>query len=175
MGAAASLSSLVMTPLGVPSSVVVVVVEVDVVLKVVRNGRTGAVSLAFIVVVAKEVVDVVVVVAVVVVVVDRDCLGVTPPFPDPPSVTGLTKSSRSSWGNLSMDIGEKFDKSTFLMSNCNSTGGGVLFLNFSCSFLAWPISFCMKSMSCCWSDILLSVLVLAVLASVGVLVVRGVT
>ena len=174
MGAAASLSSLVMTPLGVPSSVVVVVVEVDVVLKVVRNGSTGAVSLALIVVVAREVVDVVVVVAVVVVV-DRDCLGVTPPSPDPPSVTGLTKSSRSSCGNLSMDIGEKFDKSTFLISNCNSTGGGVLFLNFSCSFLAWPISFCMKSMSCCWSDILLSVLVLAVLASVGVLVVRGVT
>ena len=67
MGAAASLSSLVMTPLGVPSSVVVLTVVVEVVLRVVRNGRTGAVSLARSVVVAREVVVVVVVDVVVVV------------------------------------------------------------------------------------------------------------
>ena len=51
-----------------------------------------------------------------------------------------------------MDIGEKFDKSTFWMSNCNSTGGADLVFIFSCSALALLINFCMKSISCCWSD-----------------------
>ena len=63
-----------------------------------------------------------------------------------------------------MDIGEKFDKSTFLMSNCNSTGGGgpdLVFI-FSCSALALLINFCMKSISCCWS-VALFPLVLGVL------------
>ena len=96
MGAAASLSSLVITPLGVPSSVVVLglaVVVVLVVLSVVRNGRTGALSLS--------VVAVVVTVVVVVVVVDDGvdasvvvicCLEWR--VPSVPSVTGLTKSSK---------------------------------------------------------------------------------
>ena len=87
MGAAASLSSFVMTPLGVPSSVVLLCVLVVLVLRVVRNGKTGAVSdfsLTRSVVVAREVVvDVVFVVVVVVVI---DCLA---------SVTGLTKSFKS--------------------------------------------------------------------------------
>ena len=58
-----------------------------------------------------------------------------------------------------MDIGEKFDKSTFCKSNCNSRGAGFVLFLFSCSFLAWPINFCMKSISCCWSDISVFVLV----------------
>ena len=97
MGAAASLSSLVITPLGVPSSVVVLglaVVVVLVVLSVVRNGRTGALSLS--------VVAVVVTAVVVVVVVDDDGVDASVVVicclewrvPSVPSVTGLTKSSK---------------------------------------------------------------------------------
>ena len=96
MGAAASLSSLVITPLGVPSSVVVLglaVVVVLVVLSVVRNGRTGALSLSVVAVVVTAVV-----VVVVVVVDDGVDAGVICCLewrvPSVPSVTGLTKSSK---------------------------------------------------------------------------------
>ena len=43
------------------------------------------------------------------------------------------------------------------MSNCNSTGGADLVFIFSCSALALLINFCMKSISCCWSDSRVSV------------------
>ena len=93
IGAAASLSSLVITPLGEPSSVVVLVVltVVLVVLTVVRNGRTGDLTLSVVVVLLDLTVVVVVGDAAVVVVVIC-CLVCR--APTVPSVTGLTKSSK---------------------------------------------------------------------------------